>query len=135
MRVDVSAKQLKMPSQCACCGGTADTAVSSSFTRVHGTRVVRTKTSSWGFPFCPVCVRSDDEWPNASPLGALLLILLTCGLYLIYYVRQRRKALALCTSTCAPPRRAVQYLGWHGTVHHFNLASPVFTKEFLTANK
>lgn len=135
MRISVSAKVLTMPSACVCCGSPATQFVRASSTRVEGKRVIRTKTSAWEFPQCGSCASHDHEWPNAS--GGLLvwLVVLTFGIYLYFYVQRRRRALSMCTVACARPRMAVQYFGWHGTVHHFDFHSPWFVREFLVANK
>lgn len=134
MRIALSAKQLGMPPLCACCGSPSITAVPISSTRVEGKRVIRTKTSTWNFPFCGRCCEHDRAWPTTSALEVLVLTVLTCGLYLYYYVKQRQRALSLCAPACAPPRRAVSYLGWHGTVHHFEVASDAFAQAFLATN-
>ena len=134
MRIAVSAKQLDMPPLCACCGEPSSTTIRVSATRVQGKRVVRTKTSAWSFPFCMRCGEHDREWPAASGFEVLVLTLLTCGLYLYFYVKRRQRALAMCTPACARPTRAVAYLGWHGTVHQFEVGSEVFARAFMTSN-
>lgn len=123
-----------MPAVCACCGGPSDRTVRASATRVEGKRVIRTKTSSWDVPHCSACAAHDDAWPTADGLEILVLTLLTCGIYLYFYVNRRRRALALCMASCARPRQAISYLGWHGTVHRFEIASPAFAQAFLAAN-
>src|SRR5689334_21091940 len=123
-----------MPPICACCGSPSVRAVPISSVRVEGKRVIRTKTSTWNFPFCDRCCEHDRVWPTASALEVLVLTVLTCGLYLYYYVKRRQRARALCAPACAPPRRAVSYLGWHGTVHQFEVASDAFAEAFLAAN-
>lgn len=134
MRIAVSAKQLDMPPLCACCGAPSSTTIQVSATRIEGKRVIRTRTSAWNFPSCMRCAGHDREWPTASGLAVLVLTLLTCGLYLYFYVKRRQRALAMCTPACARPTQAVAYLGWHGTVHQFEVASGVFARAFLTSN-
>lgn len=134
MRVTVSAKVLTMPSACACCGGAADRTFRATAVRVEGKRVIRTRTAAWTFPQCAGCARHDDLWPDATPGVVFLLTLLTCGIYLYFYLERRKRARALCLPACAPPRQAVQYFGWKGTVHHFDFHSPVFTRDFVIAN-
>lgn len=134
MRVCVAAKQLDMPSCCACCGEPATTTIASSFARVSGKRVIKTKTVTWQFPFCGTCVKHDDTWPKATFGEAFVLTFLTAGLYLYWYVKQRSRSRALCTGACAPPCSSITYNGWHGTTHWFNFASPHFTKEFVGLN-
>jgi uncharacterized tellurite resistance protein B-like protein len=134
VRIDVSAKQLSMPAVCACCGGPSDTIVQNTATRVEGKRVIRTKTSSWNIPYCSTCAAHDRVWPGASAFEVFVLTILTCGIYLYFYIQRRKQALAMCMAGCARPRQAFAYLGWHGTVHQFEVASPVFAQAFLAAN-
>lgn len=134
MRISVSAKQLVMPSVCACCGGASETTIAVTSTRISGKRVIRTKTSEWNFPVCARCGAHDREWPTASAVEVLLLTILTCGIYLYFYVKRRQRAFAMCTSACSPPRRAIAYLGWFGTVHHFDVVSEVFAGAFLASS-
>jgi uncharacterized tellurite resistance protein B-like protein len=134
MRVSVSAKVLNMPEACACCGGAADRTFRATAVRVEGKRVIRTRTAAWTFPQCAGCARHDDLWPDATAGVVFWLTLLTCGIYLYFYLDRRKRARALCLPACAPPRQAVQYFGWHGTVHHFDFHSPVFTRDFVIAN-
>ena len=124
-----------MPSACACCGNPASGVAPVSSTRVTGKRVIKTKTSSWEFPQCSACRRHDDEWPGISGGVLFWAVVLTCGIYLYFYLQRRGRALGLCSPACARPLQAVQYLGWAGTVHSFDFHSPVFTREFLIANK
>lgn len=70
----------------------------------------------------------------ASGLEVLVLTLLTCGLYLYFYLKRRQRARGLCLPACAPPTRAVEYIGWHGTVHQFDVACEAFARAFMTSN-
>jgi len=134
VRIDVSAKQLSMPAVCACCGAPGDTIVQNTVTRVEGKRVIRTKTSSWNIPYCSACAAHDRIWPSASAFEVFVFTILTFGIYLYFYIQRRKRALAMCMASCARPRQAFAYLGWHGTVHQFDVASPVFAHAFLAAN-
>lgn len=124
-----------MPSACVCCGNPASQYVRASSTRVEGKRVIRTKTSAWEFPQCAACARHDSEWPDVSGGLLVALVVLTLGIYLYFYLQRRQRALSMCTVACARPRMAVQYFGWHGTIHYFDFHSPRFVREFLVANK
>ena len=123
-----------MPAVCACCGRPSDTVVPNTATRVEGKRVIRTKTSSWHIPYCSACAEHDRVWPGASAFEVFVLTILTCGIYLYFYIQRRERALAMCGTACARPRQAFAYLGWHGTVHQFEVTSPVFAHAFLAAN-
>lgn len=135
MRISVSARVLTMPTVCVCCGNPANQSVRATATRIEGKRVVRTKTSEWDFPHCAACAAHDDEWPGMSGAGVVWLTLLTFGIYLYFYLKRRQRALSMCTVACARPRAAVRYIGWSGTVHHFDFHAPRFVREFLIANK
>lgn len=123
-----------MPDVCACCGGASEKIQYVSATRVHGKRVIRTKTSTWPFPFCAACDAHDRQWPSPGALELLILTILTCGIYLYVFVQARKRALSLCRPSCARPQQAVAYLGWHGTVHRFEIKQTPFAHAFLTAN-
>jgi tellurite resistance protein len=64
----------------------------------------------------------------------LVLTILTCGIYLYVFAKARKRALSLCGPSCARPQQAVAYLGWHGTVHQFEVTQTPFAHAFLTAN-
>ncbi len=130
----MSAKQLVMPDTCTCCGHPSQTTRQSTATRVEGKRVIRTKTSSWSFPYCNRCDSHDREWPGASVGEVVLFAILTLGIYIYFYVRARQRALRICSAQCVPPRQAIAYLGWHGSVHQFEVASSTFASAFLAAN-
>jgi uncharacterized tellurite resistance protein B-like protein len=134
VRIDVSAKQLVMPPVCACCAASSETTQRVSATRVEGKRVIRTQTSSWDVPYCSPCCEHDREWPRASAIEILILTILTCGIYLYFYVQRRQRARSMCMPGCAPPTQAIVYLGWHGTLHRFEVASQMFAHAFLAAN-
>src|SRR5205085_4176030 len=55
--VQISARIIRWPGICACCGRHADTAIEISSTRTTGKRVIRTQTKSWEVPYCHRCVR------------------------------------------------------------------------------
>ncbi len=62
--VQVSARILRFPQVCCCCGRTPDSSLVASSTRVWGKRVIRTQSKSWSFPICHRClkhVRLYDE--------------------------------------------------------------------------
>jgi tellurite resistance protein len=63
-----------------------------------------------------------------------VLTIITGGLYLYFYLKSRQRARAMCSPVCAPPQRAISYLGWHGTVHQFEVASATFASAFLASN-
>ena len=54
--VRVSARVLKIPQECACCNGTAETEIGVAHTRVTGVQVVRTNIRGWRFPYCFRCL-------------------------------------------------------------------------------
>lgn len=123
-----------MPAVCACCGRRSETTQRVVATRVEGTRVIRTKTSWWDIPYCQACCAHDRAWPSLSPLAILILTAFTCGIYLVFYFQHRQRALAMCGPSCARPQRAISYLGWHGTVHRFDIRQPIFAHAFAVAN-
>jgi hypothetical protein len=56
VKVQVSARILEWPQQCACCCGPPDMTWEASSTRHTGKRVIREQTKSWEVPYCSRCV-------------------------------------------------------------------------------
>lgn len=54
--VKISAHIIHWPKTCACCGGSAETAVQVTHERTKGVRVVRTEEKSWHIPYCLRCL-------------------------------------------------------------------------------
>lgn len=54
--VQISARIIRWPGICACCGHSADTNIEISSTRTTGKRVIRTQTKSWEVPYCSRCL-------------------------------------------------------------------------------
>lgn len=80
-RVDISARIIRWPKQCACCFRSADTFVSIAFSRIRGTEVIRTTTKSWNVPYCKRCLEhirlsnelSDFSQSNSIVHGSLVI--------------------------------------------------------------
>jgi hypothetical protein len=66
--VQVSARILRFPQACCCCGGAPDTHIDASSTRVTGKRVVRTQSKSWSFPICRRCLEHVSLSDEAGKL-------------------------------------------------------------------
>jgi hypothetical protein len=155
MRVDVSAKKLSFPQECACCGASPNSVFVFSAARQKGVRVVRTRTQSWEFPACATCVGHVKAWSAADQsfnslvvFGSGLALLLMCvnlaaGI-LVFAVfggiafawrtagraGARRRMSGSCVGTTVPGR----YLGWDGTLQQFELANPRYATKFMEAN-
>ena len=138
MQVQVSARKLSFPRQCACCGAPPQIEYRVTAVRVTGKRVVRTQSASWPIPYCQNCLRHASLWPK--PWGGLTwaLALITCFLWvpiqLLLDASARTSARNLCSSNCCTAAPAVIYLGWNGTVESFDFTSIPFAFEFILAN-
>ncbi|MCY0989421.1 hypothetical protein OV203_19935 [Nannocystis sp. ILAH1] len=136
--VHVSAKLLKFPHRCACCGGVPDTEFTAAAVRVTGKRVIRTDKRTWGIPYCSACVAHVRLLPG--PWGCLtwLLALLTCGLWLVVQLvldeGTRARARAMCSPNCACPNWAAEYRGWDGSIQSFEFTSADYARAFALAN-
>src|SRR4051812_44837622 len=86
-RVEISARLIRWPNNCACCCGPADTSINISFTSRTGVRVIHEQTKSWRVPYCSQCFDHIDAarklagfgWvvvhrPSAAVLFALVLV-------------------------------------------------------------
>ena len=70
IEVRVSARILKFPQACCCCGRAPDTYIEATATRVTGKRVVRTQTKSWHFPACRNCQSHIRLYAEATEASA-----------------------------------------------------------------
>lgn len=159
MQVSVSAQRVSIPHQCACCGDNPDTEITVSASRTTGKRVVHTRTNSWAFPYCSRCLQHVAVYNSRNLIGFLGVIL---GLILLLVLRQNLflgiLALLVCTipailvqrtknrerqeklkelvsANCTTPARAVTYIGWQGSVQHFDFASQEYATKFMRANQ
>ena len=80
MLVEVSAKRINIPRTCMCCGGPPDIEIPLVASKSRGTRVVRTSTNTWNFPYCTDCARHAEAWPSPSYGGELLVSLIVGGI-------------------------------------------------------
>jgi hypothetical protein len=150
------------PAECACCGCFADATLAVSASRSSGKRVVHTKTNVWDIPYCSQCVAHVGAAAQ-SPSGitiTLVLLSVILGFFLGYAVNLatgilscflafvaiafvsanlRERALAhartLCSSNCVCVGQSVACLGWHGTVHEFEISSLRFATDFMLTNQ
>jgi hypothetical protein len=158
MRIDVSGHSFVFPNRCACCSGTPSTSLPISASRSTGKRVVHTKTNVWDIPYCAQCiahVKAAENtkllawalgiasvvigvlmaFSNDSPAPGFVTGLIGLTLTVVVYRYGMTKARALCSAQCACVGKAVGYLGWHGTLHQFEVSSPSFARDFLTSNE
>ncbi len=157
MRIDLSGQSFVFPDKCACCGGPADTELATSATKSSGKRVVHTKTNVWDFPYCGRCVGHVKSAEGARALAWIVGILsIVLGVVLGYavnpangiavgmlgivgmgfvYGSRMAQARGQCGAECVGVGRAMTYLGWHGTLHQFEVHSAVFARDFMIANQ
>ena len=158
-RVQVSARLLHWPQQCACCGGPSHTSLTAGHTRVSGKRVIRTSTRSWDVPYCSDCrqhVRlAQAAWGPliGGSIGGIFLFLvgmgtgdtigflassLLAGGVVWASVRswrsQMARAVSLQGGLCCSLGPAVIYHGWYGRVHTFTFYSRAFIDAFRRLN-
>jgi len=157
MRVDVSGRHFIFPSECACCGGPADTELAASASREWGKRVVHTETKSWDIPYCTRCTSHIASYEEAGSLARILTVLsvvvggaivfmgnpfwgIAIGIILVIgtvmvFARSLTRARSLCSDRCAIVGRAVAYLGWDSSVHKFEMSSQHFAVSFMDSNR
>ena len=157
MRVELSGIKFKFPNECPCCGGTPDSELLISASRSKGSRVVRTEVRAWNLPYCSRCVKHVGDVERARGQLKLLVLLsillatfiafkinplLGVGIGIaallgasIVYKRQLDRLSSGCSSaSCASIERTVDYLGWHGTLHQFEIRSVRFARNFMESN-
>jgi hypothetical protein len=157
MRIDLSGQSFVFPDKCACCGQPPDSELAASASKSSGKKVVHTKTNVWDFPYCGRCVGHVKSAEGARAVAWILGILsIVLGLFLGYAVNattgmvigflaiigtglihksQMAQARAQCSVDCVCVGRAMAYLGWHGTLHQFDVHSPHFARDFVVANQ
>jgi hypothetical protein len=153
----VSGHSFVFPDECACCGRTPDCELTVSSSRSHGTKVVRTETKLWDVPYCTGCVEHirDDEiagsfarWSSGLSVLLGLLIGVGAGAYwgaaigilgiagtIVVFGQLLRRARAKGDANCVGLCKAVNYLGWSGTLHKFEITSRHFACNFMRANQ
>jgi hypothetical protein len=152
MRVEVSGQIFSFPRMCACCLGAADT-LTASATRTAS----RSDTGTWPFPFCTRCVDHARVWESGRPAGisafvsgavlavllgwatmTLAVVVLTSMVAIIagvaLFAWRRAGAEALRSPGCACAGRAVEFLGWEGSIQRFEVLSEAYAAEFLLDN-
>jgi hypothetical protein len=157
MRVDVSGHQFVFPTTCACCNGKTDTELTVSASKSTGKRVIHTSTNAWDIPYCDHCVKHVKAVEAAVTLAWVLGVLsLTAAGALWYFAtpflgipvgvaglvgtvllhnKLMADARAMCGPDCVCVERAVKYLGWHGPLHKFWIASLDHALAFMLANQ
>lgn len=157
MRIDVSGHRFVFPHHCACCGSEAHTALAISATKDTGKRVTHSRTNTWDIPYCHQCVQHAKA-AEAAFLAAYVLAFLSIlggivlwatelpylsiqagGLGLVGAIllhnRLISRAKGMCGPTCVTVSKAVSYLGWHGTLHMFDIQSSEYALAFAVANQ
>lgn len=157
MRVDVSGHSFVFPNECACCGGGADCDLTVSASRSWGSKVVHTESKSWDVPYCTGCLKHIRAFEVAGSfarwftvisvlLGGLIgygidpylgvaIGILAVGGTVLVYGRKLSIARAESSPDCVDLNRAIDYLGWSGTVHKFEFTSRHFACNFMRANQ
>lgn len=157
MRVDVSGHKFVFPQQCACCGGSPETALTAVASRTTGTRVEHTTSKSWDFPYCGRCIHHVKAAESATGSRRVLtgialivavvlwvasgsfflgLLVAACGVAggVFFHKNLMQRARGMCCADCVCVERAVGYVGWQGACHMFEIASPPYALAFMAAN-
>lgn len=138
MDLYVSGQKLAIPPICACCGVRSETELPAAATRHTGVRVRRVQTRWWNFEYCHRCAAHLMAWPPDFSGSDTILTLITCGLYLIHFFSNstsaKQRAQSMMYSSCTGPLMPVRFLGWNGSMLHFDFASPYYAGEFMKLN-
>src|SRR5262249_27685964 len=144
MRVAFSARALKFPPICSCCGDPSNSVFVANATRTTGKRVVHHQTHSWEMPWCAECsshaslattamivygliasvaiatgiaVGLADKHALGKAIGiALAGVAGGAPLMLILNWRAEKRRKPTCSTVGSP----VQFLGWDGSVQFFD---------------
>ena len=157
MRVDVSGHVFVFPYECACCSSPPDCELTISSTRSWGKRVRHFETKAWQIPYCSNCLRHIRSMQAAGAFARLFTCLsillgvivgfgvdgilgagmgiLSVTATVVVFSTKLRGARAECSPNCAKAEAAIDYLGWSGTLHQFEVSSQRFAFDFMTANQ
>ena len=153
MQVEVSGYQFTFPRQCVCCESDPDTSLTVSASKSSGTRVVRTKTNTWDFPYCSHCLNHISAADNAGFLAKLILVIVLIVAWylgswlgvifgglgvvgaLVLYLKLNAQANRMLKKSCVCLGKAVGFIGWDGTHQAFEIVSAKYAREFMIANK
>lgn len=157
MRIEASGYKLEFPQACACCGCSADTAVTVSASKSSGRKVVRTKTNTWDFPYCRRCVKhvrimriarivalttaaaaliaGGIYYLRIAPRLGILLAITGVSASILIFVSLKAYAVSVMKVNCVCVGAAVRFLDWHGTQQAFEIVSPQYALGFMMANQ
>jgi hypothetical protein len=157
LRIDVSGQKFVFPNVCACCNGKAEAELTISASKSKGKRVVHTTTLCWPISYCARCVNHIRAIEAAAFSANVLVFLSLLVAALVWYSvgamvgfiaallgivasqvtrnKLTTQARAMCGPDCACAKRAVSYLGWHGTLHQFEFTSADFARRFMEDNQ
>jgi len=157
-QIQLSARTVQWPAQCACCNGRAETTLRATTTRTTSKRLVTAARRHWDVPYCAACLGHIQKQRAAAStrktgigLAIVLAFLATfttdyglalgilAGLLLAGSISRSRalheQAIALIIpEACASAAVAVEYLEWYGTLHTFVFTNPEYLDAFLLAN-
>ena len=156
-QVQISAKLLSWPRNCACCGSESSTNVKTSASKSTGKKKVTTTTAWWNIPYCEPCAQhvkldSDAEawigggfflgialWVIVGYLsgsgqlgfGVGVLALIGC---ILGYASAKQSARSKMGENCSHVSVAVEYVEWHGTFQTFRFYRERYLEDFLALN-
>jgi hypothetical protein len=153
--VEVSARKFAVPFECPCCGSAPDAEMYVAVPR--GRELSPESARGQYFPYCQGCTEHAKRYESAGMVSAgvmvgaialavivglatqlvfgLLVFLGAIPIAVVLASSRRSLAAADCSEACAAPGKAVQYLGWTGTVSSFAFASPTYTARFAEQNQ
>jgi len=156
--INVSARKLEMPPQCACCLREPTGAVVAAHVKLHGRGSSRGSEKSWIFPICGMCqthvrlARTTNVKAKVAAGLAFTIPIAGCALLGFWVVGlvigavaalatglmmkqvQRKQVEALASPSCACLGPAVRFDGFHGTIHSFRFANVRYAQDFEQAN-
>lgn len=156
-QLQISAKILSWPRQCACCGGEANAELRAAASRTTGKKVQNTTTYWWHVPYCIRCLEHKNAYDVASKWATVgvvcgiaawpligwitgsgwlgFAVCIALGTLCVWYQgKSRGEARKLMCETCAVPSDAVRYLDWHGTFHTFAFENKSYLDSFVAMN-
>jgi len=159
MQIDMSGHNFIFPPECACCGGAPQARFTVFASRTTGKRVKHTTSQSWDFPYCQRCVEHVRAARGANVTASVIAVFSILATVLAFasdlgtpvpgvvvflggmggtiFTRNKlmNAARRMMMQPCVSLHRAVDYLGWHGTCHKFDVLSQKYALTFMLSNQ
>jgi hypothetical protein len=143
-QLQISARMLNWPKQCACCCDISTTALRATATKTKGKKVVTScamhisvaqkASTMMATGIVIAVVAAIIALFEGSGTLALVVAILILAPTIWLSNRTKAQARAIVKARCGSVNVAVHYAGWYGTFHEFIFTNRSFVQLFVLAN-